>query len=331
MIGRRLATLLIAALVSVLGSAAFAGPTLDHVRAQDVLTCGITPNVAGFSRQDADGHWRGFDVDICRAIAVAIFGTADKVRFVAADSIEHFLASDEIDVALRGLTWTYGREVGRDLRFGPVVFFDGQGFLIRKRLGVTHAKQLAGRRICVLKGAAEAALTRYFAARRLALRAVLFDDAEAAQAAFFAGACDALSRDGFELAAAQLARSDARLFRILPERLTREPLAPLLRRSDEAFFDIVRWAIFALIDADALGISSRTIDRIDEGGNPDRHGFLHPPEATDFAWGWSTAIVKQVGNYGEIYARNLGVPAGLSAGPNAPASRGGALTAPPLR
>jgi general L-amino acid transport system substrate-binding protein len=325
---RAILTALVVLLVG--GGGAQAGPTLDHIRAQDVLTCGITPDIAGFSRQGADGSWRGFDVDLCRAIAVALFGTAEKVRFVAADTIEHFLASDAIDIALRGLTWTYGREAARGLRFGPIVFFDGQGFLVRKRLGSTRAAQLGGRRICVQKGAPEEAVTRYFRASRLALTAMLFDDAPAARAAFFAGRCDGFSTDMFELAAAQLAQPDPSAYRILPERLTKEPLAPLLRRGDDEFLDMVRWAIFALIDAEELGISSRTIDRLMDSADPDLRAFLHPPDAPGFAWGWSAAIIRQVGNYGEIYARNLG-PAGLARGANAPAAKGGQLTAPPLR
>jgi general L-amino acid transport system substrate-binding protein len=176
-----------------------------------------------------------------------------------------------------------------------------------------------------------AALVRTFQRRHLALEAVLFEDGPASVRAFFAGRCAALSSDGFELAAAQLARLDASAWRILPERLTDEPLAPLLRRGDEAFFDVVRWAIFALIDADALGLSSRSLAQADKRGDPDVKAFLDPPEAPGFASGWSRAVVRQVGNYGEIFARNLGRPAGLAPGPNRPATKGGWLTAPPLR
>jgi len=312
--------------------AAQAGPTLDHVRAQGQLTCGVNPGIAGFSIEGKDGRWRGFDTDICRAIAAALFGTAEKVRFVGIESVEQFQASEEIDLALRGLTWTYGREAARGLRFGPIVFHDAQQLLVPKRLGLLHARDLVGRRICVQKGGPLAALARYFSRHHLPLEAVLFEDAEGALRAFFAGRCAAYSSDGFELAAAQLGRAkDPLAYRILAERLTDEPLAPLLRRGDEAFFDVVRWAIFALIDAQQLGLSSRSLAQAEKSADPDVRAFLNPVEAPGFAPGWSRAILREVGNYGEIFQRNLGGPAGLARGPNASAGKGGWLTAPPLR
>jgi general L-amino acid transport system substrate-binding protein len=309
-----------------------AGPTLDHIRAQGRLTCGITPDVAGFSVEGQDGRWRGFDTDICRAIAASLFGVPDKVRFVGIQSVEQFQNSGDVDIALRGLTWTYGREAGRGLRFGPIVFYDGQQLLVPKRLGMSHARDLAGRRICVQKGAPLAALVRYFQRRHLALEAVLFEDADSALRSFFAGRCAALSSDGFELAAAQLGRAkDALAYRILPERLTDEPLAPLLRRGDEEFFDVVRWAIFALIDAESLSLSSRNLDEMEKSADADVKAFLNPAEAPGFAPAWSKSVLRAVGNYGEIFERNLGRPAGFARGPNAPAAKGGLLTAPPLR
>ena len=308
-----------------------AGPTLDHVRAQGLLTCGINPGVAGFSVEGKDGRWRGFDIDVCRAVAAALFGEAEKVRFVGIESVEQFQASADVDIALRGLTWTYGREAGRGLRFGPIVFYDAQQVLVAKRLGLLHLRDLAGRRICVQKGAPLAALVRWFNRRQLTLEAVLFEDANAALGAFFAGRCVGVSSDGFELAAAQLARKESLAYRILPERLTDEPLAPLLRRGDEEFFDVVRWAIFALVDADALGITSRNLASMEKSGDPAVKAFLSPAEAPGFAPGWSRAIIREVGNYGEVFQRNLGRPAGLAPGPNRPATKGGWLTAPPLR
>jgi general L-amino acid transport system substrate-binding protein len=309
-----------------------AGPTLDHIRAQGQLTCGVNPGVAGFSIAGTDGRWRGFDTDICRAIAAALFGTAAKVRFVGIESVEQFQASEEVDIALRGLTWTFGREPGRGLRFGPIVYYDGQQILVPKRLGIVRLRDLAGRRICVQKGAPLASLARAFKRRRLALEAVLFADADAALGAFFAGRCAAVASDGFELAAAQLGRAkDPLAYRILPERLTDEPLAPLLRRGDEDFFDVVRWAIFALIDAETLGLSTRTLGEMEKSADPDVKAFLNPAEAPGFAPGWSRAVLREIGNYGEIFQRNLGRPSGFSRGPNAPAAKGGWLTAPPLR
>lgn len=334
---QRLVTLLLAALLALPAVAARAGPTLDHVAASGFLTCGVSPGLAGFARADGNGNYAGFDVDLCRAIAAAIFGTPDKIRFLSVDIIEDFLASSDIDLVLRGLTWTFAREVGRGLRFGPVIFYDGQALLVRKRSGLKRARDLAHRPVCVAAGTgALPNLARWFADRNLALKAMASDDFEAGLRAFFAGRCAAVTGDASELAAVLIAQpGDPDVFVILPERLSKEPLAPLMRQGDDRFFDIVRWTIFALIDAEELGVTAANVDAMAASPDPRIASLLAPApaELSFLAPRWARDAIKSAGNYGEIYARNLGAKsrARLARGLNALWRDGGLLYAPPVR
>jgi general L-amino acid transport system substrate-binding protein len=280
---------------------------------------------------------QGFDADVCRAVAAAIFGDAEKIAFKPIDTLETFRRSPEIDLVLRGLTWTFRREAAGDLRFGPIVMYDGQSFLVPKASPVRDVAALAGRSICVSSDAEFGpTLQRYFRLHNLVLKAAVTERRAQAEDAFFAGKCEAMAADQSELAEAVIAKAPhPEDYRILPLTLTKEPLAPLLRKGDDQFFDAVRWAIFALIDAEELGIDSKNAETMQASDDPDvRRFFARPPEsAAAFAPQWSYVIVKAVGNYGEVFERNLGAgsPARLARGLNRPWTKGGVLYAPPVR
>jgi len=328
---------LCACVLLLASGAAEAGERLDSIRQRGALTCGVGANVPGFSQRDARGAWRGFDTDICRAIAAAIFGDARKIVFKPIDTVENFIRDRDIDLVLRGLTWTFGRETPGELRFGPIVLYDGQGFLVPRKLNLASPDALSGKTICVSTDAAfHTGLRNYFREHRLVLKAVLKEKRSEAADAFFAGQCDAMTADASELAEVLIGRAPhPEDFIILPQEISKEPLAPLLRKGDDQFFDIVRWAIFALIDAEELGIDQANVERRRASDEPDVKSFFAAPAggASGFASGWSAAIVRDTGNFGEIYERNLGAksPAKLPRGLSRLWSEGGLLYAPPIR
>jgi general L-amino acid transport system substrate-binding protein len=317
---------------------AMAGERLDSIRQKGFLNCGVGADVPGFSRRSAKGEWSGFDIDICKAIAAAIFGQAGKVAFRPVDTVETFIRERDIDVVLRGLTWTSGRETGgAQLRFGPVVLYDGQAFLVPKKLNIASPDSLAGRNICVSTDAAfVAGLRNYFREHQLTLRAVIKNRRADAEAALFAGQCDAMTADASELAEALIGRAkNPDDYVILPQQISKEPLAPLLRKGDDEFLDAVRWAIFALIDAEELGISSANVSGMRDREDPDGNAFFTGPAMPggELAQGWAAAAVKASGNYGEIFDRNLGSnsKARLSRGLSRSWKEGGLMYAPPIR
>lgn len=335
---RRLALCTVAALCGSLSfGSAQAGERLDAIKARGFLTCGVGANVPGFSQRDANGAWRGFDVDMCRAVAAGIFGDAAKIRFKPIDTLVNFMADRDIDLVLRGLTWTSGREISGALRFGPIILYDGQGFLVPKKLGISSPEQLSGKSVCVSTDAAFlTGIRTYFRNRNLTLRAVIKDHRAEAADAFFAGQCDAMTADASELAEAVIEKApQADDYAILPQQITKEPLAPLLRKGDEQFFDAVRWAIFALMNAEELGIGAENIDRMRASDDPDVKSFFAPaPQGTvGLSRNWTVAVIKAGGNYGEIFDRNLGAKARakLPRGLSRLWTEGGVLYAPPIR
>jgi len=318
------------------GVEAQAGDRLDTIRERGYLTCGVSADAPGLSRRDARGRYNGFEADMCRAVATAIFGSADKAEFRAIDTILNFLADPGIDLVLHGLTWTFGRETGSGVRFGPVVLYDGQTFLVNRKLGVKNLRQLSGRTVCV-QGDSNfyRSLQRAYRERRMVLKATALKTFAAAEEAFFAGRCDAFTADATELAATLIGRaSNPDDYVILPDRISKEPLAPLLRRGDEEFFDIVRWTFFALVEAEELGVTAANVDRMKASGDARVRDFLNVPSAPlGLGPGWAAAVVRSVGNYGELFERSLGrrSAARLDRGLNGLWSRGGLLYAPPLR
>jgi general L-amino acid transport system substrate-binding protein len=310
---------------------------LDLVRKRGTLVCGVTPGVHGFAAVDARGRHSGLDVDICRALAAAIFGTADKVRFVPAGTVDAFLRSTDVDLVSRRLTWSLQREA-MGLLFGPVTFYDGQGFLVPRARKVRTPRELANARICIVPGTVtEYNLNTYFQSRGLAFTKVLLRSHDLAEGEFAAGRCDALTGDLSELGSvrSRLAKRDA--FEILPELISKEPLGPIVRQGDDQFFNILRWTVFALIAAEELGITAANVDTMAASADLDVKRFLGVAPGNGRALGldeaWAANVIKAVGNYGEMFERNVGArsPIGLERRLNGLWTDGGLMYAPLLR
>jgi general L-amino acid transport system substrate-binding protein len=304
------------------------------------LTCGVEPAVPGFVDVDAAGMYRGLDVDVCRAVAAAILGSSERVRFVRVAHVSELTAHPDIDVVARRLTWELRREQPLGLLFGPITFYDGQGFLVPRAARVTSPADLSGRPVCVVGGPVfELNLETFFSERSLALNKVILDsphDYDGIAAALTAGRCTAYSGDVSDLGAIRT-RLPAGAYDILPDTISKEPLAPLVRADDVRLFNVLRWTVAALIRAEELGITSRNVDRMAEDGNPETRRLLGAIPGNGKALGlretWAADAIRQVGNYGELFERNLGrdSPIGLDRGLNRLWTGGGLMYAPPLR
>jgi len=311
---------------------------LERIRRLGKVTCGVAPGVAGFAEVDAKGSYKGLEVDICRALSAALFGRPDKVEFVLASTADVFRKLDGIDVVVRRLTWSLRREGDSGLRFGPIMFYDGQGFLVAKRTGATRVQQLSGTPVCVERGSlSEAGLQSYFPANKLTLVEVPVNSPADVPAALDTRRCGAYSGDVSELASILSRMPNRSQFEILPEQISKEPLAPLLRRGDEALFDVVRWTVFAMIEAEELGVTSANVDAMRQSRDPDVRRLLGVIPGNGKVLGldeqWAYHVIKAVGNYGEVFERNVGQgsPIKLPRGLNRLWTEGGLMYAPPLR
>jgi general L-amino acid transport system substrate-binding protein len=318
-------------------STAGAQSRLDVIRKRGVVVCGVQPGVQGFAAVDQGGRYSGLDVDICRALAAAIFGTADKVRFVPAGTVDAFLKSSEADLVSRRLTWSLQRE-GLGLLFGPVTFYDGQGFLVPRALKVKAPPDLATKRICIVPGTVtEYNLNAYFQSRQLTIQKVLLKSLDQAEREFAAGRCDALTGDLSELGSVRGTMSKREAFEILPDLISKEPLAPIVRQGDDQFFNIVRWTVFALIAAEELGITSANVSEKKTSADLDVRRLLGVVPGNGGALGldeaWAANVIAAVGNYGEIFDRNVGAksPIRLERRLNGLWTGGGLMYAPLLR
>ncbi|MBV9076597.1 MAG: amino acid ABC transporter substrate-binding protein, partial [Methylobacteriaceae bacterium] len=287
-------------------------PTLDAIRSRGVITCGTAPNLPGFAAVSDRGEWSGLYIDVCRAVAAAVFGDAGKVKFVATTTQNRLpmLQTGEIDILASNTTWTLAREASLGLQFTGVTFYDGQGFLVRKSLGVKSAKELDGATVCVQPGTTtELNLTDYFRRNSLKLTPLVIDNLEELRSAFLSGRCDA-----YTIGTAALAAFRAGLgprgeeFDLLPEIISKEPLGPVVRKGDQRWFDIVRWAGFAMLIAEEMGLTSKAIDGAASNSDPDVQRFLGRTGDFGKMLGldneWSARIVRQVGNYAESWDRN---------------------------
>ncbi len=311
---------------------------LERIRRLGTVTCGVAPGIAGFAEVDGKGSYKGLEVDICRALSAALFGRPDKVQFVLASTADMFRGSDAIDVVVRRLTWSLRREGDSGLRFGPIMFYDGQGFLVAKRTGATRLEQLSGIPICVERGSlSEAGLQSYFPAHKLALVEVPVTSATDVPSALDTRRCGAYSGDMSELGSILSRMANRNEFEILPEQISKEPLAPLIRRGDDAFFDVVRWTVFAMIEAEELGVTSANVDAMRQSRDPDIRRLLGVLPGNGKILGldeqWAYYVIKTVGNYGEAFDRNVGrgSPIKLPRGLNRLWTQGGLMYAPPLR
>lgn len=320
--------------------AASAGETLEAVKARGFLKAGVNGDVYGFSMPDEKGVWRGLDVDTARAVAAAVFGDADKVEFTALTAVQRLpaLQSKEIDVLCRNTTQTLTRETTNGLNFVHVNFYDGQGFMVPKELGLESAAELDGATVCVLPGTTtEMNAADFFRSRNMEWKPVVIEQASELNKAFFAGRCDCLTSDSSQLAAHRAVAPDPSDYVILPEIISKEPLAPVVRHGDDEWYDIVNWSVMALIEAEELGITSKNVDEMLESENPKIQRLLGTTPGMGKALGleddWAYNIIKQVGNYGEIFERNVGpeTKLGLQRGLNALWTEGGLMYSSPFR
>jgi general L-amino acid transport system substrate-binding protein len=320
---------------------AAAGETLDAVMERGYLQCGVNTGLAGFSNPDSEGNWTGMDVDYCRAVAAALFDDPDAVRFTPLTAQQRFTAlqSGEIDILSRNTTWTLTRDTALGLNFAGVMFYDGQGFIVPRALGVTSVMELDGATICVEPGTTtELNLADFFRANDMDFEPVVIEHQDEATATFFSGRCDVYTTDASGLASirATVAPNPAD-YMILPEIISKEPLGPVVRHGDDEFFDVAKWVLFALIEAEEKGITMNNIDEMMESDDPTVQRLLGVTpgmgEALGLSEDWAVRALRAVGNYGEIFDRNVGpdTALGLDRGLNDLWTRGGLMYAMPPR
>jgi general L-amino acid transport system substrate-binding protein len=297
----------------------------------------VNTGLAGFAQPDSQGVWRGFDVDYCKAIAAAVFGDANKVRYVPTTAQVRFTAlqSGEVDVLSRNTTWTLSRDTSLGFDFAGTNFYDGQGFMVKSSLGVKSAKELDGATICVQPGTTtEQNLTEWSRASKVRFTPVVIERLEEIVGAYVSGRCDAYTTDASGLAATRAAQQKPEDHTILPDIISKEPLAPLVRQGDARFADIVRWTHFLLLSAEEFGITQQNIDQMGNDGRPEvqrilgKNGDLGKMLGLDNLW--AVNVIKAVGNYGEVFDRDL-KPIGIQRGPNALWTGGGLQYSPPFR
>lgn len=314
--------------------------TLKMVKERGQLLCGVTDGLAGFSTPDSEGKWTGMDVDICHALAAALFGDAKKVRFVPLSAGQRFasLTSREVDLLVRITTRTLTRDTSLGLNFAPVTYYDGQGFMVRVKDGVAKAEELNGASICIQQGTTtELNAADFFRQKKIKFSPVVFESNTEAVQTFIKGRCDAFTTDISGLAAERGVLKNAKDYKILPDVISKEPLAPAVRHGDDAWFDIVSWLVFALIEAEEIGITAKNIESFMKSQDPRVRRFLGLIPGNGAALGldekWAYHAIKSMGNYGEIFERNVGAstPLNLERGLNALWTEGGLMYAPPLR
>jgi general L-amino acid transport system substrate-binding protein len=327
--------------VTGLAAGAAAAGTLDDVKARGKLNCGVTTGLVGFAAPDANGVWEGFDVAVCRAVAAAIFGDPTAVEFIPTTGKTRFtaLASGEVDMLARNTTWTFSRDVDLKFEFVGINYYDGQGFMVPKSLGVSSAKELDGATVCIQTGTTtELNLADFFRSNNMSYEPVPIETNAEAQQQFLAGACDVYTTDASGLAATRATFENPGDYVVLPEIISKEPLGPLVRHGDNAWGDLVRWTLNALISAEELGITSANIDELRKGtNNPEINRILGTEgnlgEMLGLSADWAYNAIKAGGNYGELFEKNIGenTPIGLQRGLNAQWRDGGLIYSPPFR
>ncbi len=328
-------------LLSIAGASAASAGTLEDVKARGVLRCGVAPNSPGFASKDAQGNYKGFDIDFCHAIAAAVLGDAKKIELSPLGLRDAFatLASGGVDVLTHRFTWTFNRDNGTGIETVLTNFYDGQGFFVRKSANLKSVKDLNGATICVAQGSTtELNIADYFRSRKMTYQLATFADLDETRNAYEGGRCDAWSNDRGNLAARAQGFKNRADHVMLPETISKEPIGPMVKSGDDRWFHVVRWAAAAVIAAEELGVTSENVDQMRQSsGAPEIKRLLGIGDDLGQKLGlsadWAYNIIKQVGNYGEIFERNVGekTPLGLSRGPNAQWSDGGLLQAPPFR
>jgi general L-amino acid transport system substrate-binding protein len=343
LVGRWEALRILGILIAAIGAAnaASAAPTLDKIKQAAGFSCGVPTGIPGFAQPNDKGVYAGFDIEFCKALSAAIFGDPGKVKYVPLTAQQRFTAlqSGEVDVLSNNTTWTLIRDTGLGLDFAPVVFYDGQGFMVPKKLGVKSAKELNGATICVAPGTtSELNLADYFRAKKMDYKPVVIEKVDEIYAAFFAGRCDVMSGDATALAAQRIGRAaHPDDYVVLPDRISKEPLAMAVRHGDEQWYDIVVWVVYALIQAEESGITQANVDSMRKSEDPGIKRLLGVTPGLGKALGldeaWAFNAIKAVGNYGEIFERFLGEgsPLNLARGLNDLWTKGGLLYAMPFR
>ncbi len=324
-----------------LAAGAAAAGTLDDVKARGKLNCGVTTGLVGFAAPDANGEWNGFDVAVCRAVAAAVLGDPTAVEFVPTTGKTRFtaLASGEIDMLARNTTWTFSRDVDLKFTFVGVNYYDGQGFMVPKALGVSSAKDLDGATVCVQTGTTtELNLADFFRANNISYEPVPIETNAEGQQQYLAGACDTYTTDASGLAATRATFENPGDHALLPEIISKEPLGPLVRHGDDEWGDVVRWTLNALITAEELGVTSANVSEMAaSSGNPEVKRLLGTEGTLGEMLGldaeWAMRAISSQGNYGEIFAKNIGeeTPIALARGLNAQWTNGGLIYSPPFR
>uniref|UniRef100_A0A9E8CT77 Amino acid ABC transporter substrate-binding protein n=1 Tax=Bosea sp. NBC_00436 TaxID=2969620 RepID=A0A9E8CT77_9HYPH len=319
---------------------ASAQATLAQVKQRGILNCGSNTGLAGFGVPDAQGNWKGLDVDLCRAISATIFNDPNKVKFIPLSAKDRFTAlqSGEVDVLVRNSTWTMTRDASLGLLFTGVNYYDGQGFLVRKKLGVNSALQLNGASVCTQQGTTtELNLADYFRANNLKYEVVAFATSDETVKAYDAGRCDAFTTDASGLYAERLKLTNPDEHQVLPEIISKEPLGPAVRNTDPQWFNLVKWVHFAMLNAEELGVTQANVDEKTKSDNPEIKRLLGTEgkfgEQVGLTADWVVRIVKHVGNYGESFERNVGQGSLLkiARGQNGLWTKGGLQYAPPVR
>lgn len=314
--------------------------TLDDVKAKGFIQVGVNGDLFGFGKPDEKGVWKGLDVDTARAVSAAVFGEADKIKYTPLTAKTRFTAlqSGEIDLLTRNATQTLSRDTDLGLNFAHVNYYDGQGFLISKDLGVTSAKELDGATVCVLPGTTtEQNVADYFRVQKMTMKPVVIESTAELSKAFFAGRCDVMTSDASQLAGIRAVAPNPQGYTILPEIISKEPLAPAVRHGDDQWLDIVNYSVMAMIEAEELGISSANVDEMKKSADPKVQRFLGVSPGNGKALGlsedWAYNIIKLVGNYGEVFERNVGVdtPLMIERGLNALWTNGGLMYTPPFK
>jgi len=331
---------MLAVAAMALSASTASAATLDDVKAKGFVQCGVSQGLPGFSNPDANGDWSGMDVDLCVGVAAAIFGDGTKVKFSPLSAKERFTAlqSGEIDILSRNTTWTMSRDTQLGLNFAGVNYYDGQGFMVRSEMGINSALELSGASICTNTGTTtELNVADYFRANNMEYELVAFEKADEVVAAYDAGRCDVYTTDQSGLYAQRLKLSAPGEHQVLPEIISKEPLGPVVRQGDDQFFNIVKWVHNATVNAEEMGITQANVGDMMAGENPSAKRLLGTEgdfgTSIGLSTDWAANVIKAVGNYGEIFDRNVGpdTPLAISRGVNALWSDGGLQYAPPVR
>lgn len=333
--------LMVVAVGAALGFATSASAaTLDDVKSKGFVQCGVSQGLPGFSNPDSSGNWSGLDVDYCRAVAAAVLNDPDAVKYTPLSAKERFTAlqSGEVDILSRNTTWTMTRDTSLGLNFSGVTYYDGQGFMVRKDLGVSSALELSGASVCTNTGTTtELNVADYFRANNMDYEIVAFEKADEVVQAYDSGRCDVYTTDASGLYAQRLKLANPDEHMVLTEIISKEPLGPAVRQGDDQWFNVSKWVLFALINAEELGVTQENVEEMKNSENPEIKRLL----GTEGAFGegiglsndWAAQAISAVGNYGEIFARNVGpdTPLGIARGLNDLWSKGGIMYAPPVR